>query len=123
MTDRKVLIVIGACALAGVCVLVAALWPSSNNPNFPEGLAYLCPNGHEFHLTVSQLNDFYLKHYGEPLPCPVCGATPAQRAERDPQTGKLRPIIRDSGALPVPGQPQMHPPRRAGESSPAPTGF
>lgn len=104
MTDRTVLAALIACALGAGAVLVFSLWPSPNNTTFPKGLDYLCPNGHEFSLTVDQLDQFFRQHYGEPVPCPVCSAKPAQRAERDFKTGRLHAWSRNEGLEPTPGQ-------------------
>ena len=105
MQDNKPLLIgFGALALVGVVLFVWQILPSANNETFPEGMDYICPNGHEFNRTVSQMNEFYENHYGEELPCPQCGAKPSRRAHRDSQTGKLKIRERNEGALPVPGQ-------------------
>jgi len=105
MLDNKPLVIgFGVLALVGVVLFAMQLIPSANNETFPDGLDFVCPSGHEFNMTVSQMNQFYEKHYGEEVPCPKCGATPSRRAVRDPNTGKLRVPDRNEGALPVPGQ-------------------
>ncbi len=110
MLDNKPLVIgFGVLALAGVVLFVIQLIPGANNKTFPNGLDFICPNGHEFNMTVSQMNEFYEKHYGEEVPCPKCGATPCRRAVRDPKTGKLHVPDRNEGALPVPGQREVPP--------------
>lgn len=111
MPDNKLIFVaLGVITALSVGFLIAWIWPSANNEQFPQGLDYLCPSGHGFNMTVRQMEQFYKDHYGEPLPCPTCKASPCQRAVRDAATGKYRLLDRNEGSLPVPGMTPIETP-------------
>lgn len=84
--------------LGGVVIVVvvgvlgwAVLHHPSNNAQFPNGTWWLCDKGHSFQKTTKELSDFYAAHYGQRLPCPVCGSDQTIRAFKCPQCGTVYP--------------------------------
>lgn len=106
-----------AAGLVGVLVVGYAYWAlvlrsNPNSADVPDGTHWICKtNGHHFDLTLRQLSDHYKAHFGEPVPCPKCGATDTIRANRCPKCGEYYPMTR-GGQPPCPkcGTPQPAPP-------------
>lgn len=60
----------------------------ANNANHPEGVLMICTScSQTWTLTLRQISDHHVAHYGEPLPCPACGKQQGVAAQRDAVTG------------------------------------
>lgn len=100
---------------AVVVVLLAVVgtfawkWRPANNANAPEGVSYMCAAQncrHEWNMTMRELSDHHQENYGQPVPCPDCGATKTLRAEKCVHCGKLYPLTRDARPCPHCKKPQ-----------------
>jgi rubrerythrin len=92
----------------GVLLIGAIVWanlrssPRQATP-MPDGIEWICANGHEFTLTGEQLSEHLSRHAGDPVLCPTCGA-PAARAVKCPHCGHV--VVPDADHLcPVCKQP------------------
>jgi len=88
-------VVVGGISLGWYC------YRPVNNADFPDGTFWLCSNpkcNAETVLTMKQLGDHHAKHYGQPIPCPKCGAE-LLRADRCPDCKKLYPQQRNIAPL------------------------
>lgn len=63
----------------------------ANNASHPNGTWWLCDKGHSFQMTTSQISDWYQHHWGEGIPCPVCGSHKTVRAFKCPNCGTVYP--------------------------------
>ena len=73
--DRLFMIGGGAVLVIGI-LFVAWKYHPANNADFPNGTWWICENPackNEFSMTTTQISDWHVKHYGEPMPCPKCG--------------------------------------------------
>jgi rubrerythrin len=92
----------------GVLLIGAIVWANLRGSRrettpMPDGIEWICTNGHEFTLTGEQLSDHLAKHAGDPVLCPTCGA-PAARAVKCPHCGHV--VVPDANHLcPVCKQP------------------
>ena len=93
-------VIVGLVAVVVGVVLWLALKPAANNANFPDGTWWVCPNGHNFQMSVAALAAHHKDHRGEPVPCPTCNA-PSDRADKCPHCGSVFKMIRNQDTCPV----------------------
>lgn len=63
----------------------------TNDADHPNGLWWQCDKGHSFQMTTHELSNFYEHHWGERVPCPVCGSRETVRAYKCPKCGTVYP--------------------------------
>lgn len=115
MTRQQLPIVITISAFA----LALLIWLFSggggsygdNNANFPDGKIYVCDDdacNHVFNMSMTELSEHHKAHYGEPIPCPKCGKTPAHPAVKCPHCDTVSIEQRGGENCPKCGKP-LHP--------------
>jgi len=101
--NEKIVMALVVVAVVAVAGAAAWMWRPANNDNFPDGTFWICKNPQckgEFGLTMKQLSDHHVQHYGQPIPCPKCGKSDTIAAERCPNCKKYYPMQRDVHACP-----------------------
>lgn len=63
----------------------------ANDPDHPNGIWWVCDKGHSFQMTTRELSNFYEKHWGQRVPCPICGSRETVRAYKCPKCGTVYP--------------------------------
>jgi hypothetical protein len=81
-----------AVVVGGILFIAFIGWASlrtTHEPTrMPDGIPWICTNGHQFTLTGQELTDHYAKHAADPILCPTCGA-PSSRATTCPHCGHV----------------------------------
>jgi ribosomal protein L32 len=109
MSGRLPLAIAIVAVVAVVVVGWLFFWSPANNDNFPQGTLWLCTNqscGNSFTLTMKELSDHQLKHYGQLPKCPKCGHE-ALGAERCQFCGKVFVQQRGYDVCPYCGKQQV----------------
>ena len=73
-------------ALAGIWWAADRFGDTNREALMEETIDFECANGHAFTMTVWDVNQHHLDHYGERIPCAVCGST-----ETFPSVGESTP--------------------------------
>jgi len=69
-----------------------AIGRGENSPDHPGGIPYVCGKcGKGFVLTTRQLAAHHKAHWGQPVPCPACGAAEPQQGIRCAECGRIFP--------------------------------
>ncbi len=98
---RWQLIVAGLVLVAMLAVAAVGAWRTlypygDNNREFPEGHFFLCEDAdcaEAFTLTVKEFGRHHEEHWGDPVPCPKCGAK-AANAEKCSRCDRPFPVVR-----------------------------
>ena len=78
--QKKIAIFAGVLiVLAFVIYLMVGRGATGTEADHPEGFKFVCGNGHEFTLSMSDLVE-HKKHPADPIKCPKCGDTNTKQA-------------------------------------------
>lgn len=84
MTDWRAILAI-VIVVAGGLGAAYFMRGGPNNANHPEGVMMICGAcGHTWPVTMKQISDHHVAHYGEPLTCPKCAAAAGVAAGKEP---------------------------------------
>ena len=85
MLERFKQFVVPVALVLAIGAGVSIVWQTrSSNPTFGRLIYYRCDAGHDFSMTVQQVSDHHLAHYGQPIPCPICGSKHVTPADGPP---------------------------------------